>query len=267
MQQADDFLQETEALARAVEGLSAEDWGRETQFRGWTINDVISHLHFWNRAADLSLQDQDGFARFLEALRARRGPQGLRPAERKVTPDLHGTELLEAWLDLARDMAPRWAEADPGKRLPWSGPSMSARSSITARQMETWAHGHEVFDVLGLCREETDRIRNIVVLGVNTYGWTFQTREAPIPGPMPRLRLVAPSGEVWEFGEGEGLIAGSAVGFAQTVTQTRNVADTDLKVEGEAARLWMENAQCFAGAPVQPPAPGARHVQERSSSS
>lgn len=261
MQQAWDFLEETEALGAILADLPAEDWDRRTQFRGWTINDVISHLHFWNRAADLSLQDQDAFARLLEALRVHRGPEGLRPAERKVTPDLHGPELREAWLALGRDMAPRWAEADPKKRLPWGGPSMSARSSMTARQMETWAHGHEVFDALGLKRTDTDRIRNIVVLGVNTYGWTFQTREAPIPGPMPRLRLTAPSGEIWEFGEGEGLIAGSAVGFAQTVTQTRNVADTDLKVEGEAARLWMENAQCFAGAPAQPPAPGTRFVQ------
>ena len=43
---------------------------------------------------------------------------------------------------------------------------MSARSAISARQMETWAHGQEVFDVLGADREEHDRIRNIVVLGL-----------------------------------------------------------------------------------------------------
>ena len=52
---------------------------------------------------------------------------------------------------------------------------MSARSSITARQMETWALGQEVFDVLGLERVNTDRVRNIAYLGVSTSGWTFMT--------------------------------------------------------------------------------------------
>ena len=40
---------------------------------------------------------------------------------------------------------------------------MSARSKITARHMETWAHGQEVFDALGKDREEKDRIKNIVL--------------------------------------------------------------------------------------------------------
>jgi len=43
-----------------------------------------------------------------------------------------------------------------------------------------------------------------------------------------------------------------------TVTQVRNVADTQLQVAGESARRWMEIAQCFAGGPVDPPRPGQR---------
>ena len=38
---------------------------------------------------------------------------------------------------------------------------MSARSSISARLMETWAHGQAVYDRLGVVRVDTDRIRNI----------------------------------------------------------------------------------------------------------
>ena len=53
---------------------------------------------------------------------------------------------------------------------------MSARSSITARQMETCAHAQEVFDCLGQYRADTDRIRNIAHLEVNTFGWTFVNR-------------------------------------------------------------------------------------------
>lgn len=41
---------------------------------------------------------------------------------------------------------------------------MSARSCITARQMETWAHGQEIFDALGVVRRDGDRIRNVAHL-------------------------------------------------------------------------------------------------------
>jgi hypothetical protein len=54
-------------------------------------------------------------------------------------------------------------------------------------------------------------------------------------------------------------VIGEAVHFAQTVTQTRNVADTTLETHGANAARWMEIAQCFAGAPETPPAKGARY--------
>jgi uncharacterized protein (TIGR03084 family) len=265
MQQADDFLEETEVLAEALEDLPAEGWETPTQFKGWTIEDVLNHLHFWNIAADLSLSDPEKFDALAAAIRSARGAGSVREIEPRIRADLRGRELLETWLAYARDMTPRWREADPKTRLKWMGPDMSARSSITARQMETWAHGHEVFDILGRERRESDRIRNIVVLGVNTYGWSFRTRGEEPPGPVPKLRLTAPSGEVWEYGEDEeaGLITGSAVGFAQAVAQTRSPHDTDLEWTGPSAEAWMSRAQCFAGAPVPPPAPGSRFRVER----
>ena len=75
------------------------------------------------------------------------------------------------------------------------------------------------------------------------------------------MRLVAPSGAIWEFGErrDDERIEGSATEFCQVVTQVRNVADTSLRVVGETAGAWMAIAQCFAGPAVDPPAPGARH--------
>ena len=171
-------------------------------------------------------------------------------------------------------MSAPWSALDPKTRVKWAGPDMSVRSSITARQMETWAHGQAVFDVFGQQREETDRIKNIVVLGVNTFEWTYKVRKLNPPGPMPQLLLTSPGGEQWAFGSDRGsdletdtdtrhdeLIKGSAVGFAQTVTQTRNAADTDLIITGPIATDWMSKAQCFAGAAVPPPAAGTRFIQ------
>jgi uncharacterized protein (TIGR03084 family) len=142
---------------------------------------------------------------------------------------------------------------------------MSVISSITARLMETWSHSQAIYDVLGVERADTDRIGNIVRLGVNTYGWTWKNRRQEPPGPMPRLRLTAPSGAVWEYGANEqardDLIQGSATEFCQVVTQCRNIADTSLAVSGKVAQGWMAIAQCFAGPPQDPPAPGRRRVQ------
>lgn len=264
MEQADHFLEETEALAAVLADLPEDGWTRPTQFKGWTIEDVLNHLHFWNIGADLSLRDPEAFRALAAEVTAARGSGPIRAIEPTLRPDMKGRALYDAWLAYAREMTPRWREADPKTRLDWMGPGMSARSSITARQMETWAHGHEVFDLLGRPRQEADRIRNIVVLGVNTYGWSFQVRGETPPGPAPELRLEAPSGEIWTFNAAPdgrssgGLIEGPAVGFAQAVTQTRAPADTGLRWQGPAAEAWMERAQCFAGQPSPPPAAGSR---------
>ncbi|MEM9106653.1 MAG: TIGR03084 family metal-binding protein [Pseudomonadota bacterium] len=261
MEQAQDFQHESEALATVLSELPDADYERPTQFKGWTINDVLVHLHFWNGAADLSLTDPDRFQTVLAELMGKLGSGGLRGHENKEIKE-RGGDLLAAWTSLFRDMGPRWSELDPKTRVAWAGPSMSVRSSMTARQMETWAHGHEIFDLLGLQREEKDRIRNVVVLGINTFGWTFKVHGLDAPETMPQVLLTLPSGKAAEFGEpGNGQISGSAVEFAQVVTQTRNIADTQLAVEGSVASQWMEHAQCFAGPPETPPAPGTRHRQ------
>lgn len=261
MEQARDFQDESEALAAALSDLPDADYERPTQFKGWTVNDVLVHLHFWNGAADLSLTDPDRFQAVLAELMGALGSGSLRDHENRKVEE-RGSALLEAWKTLFRDMGPRWAELDPKTRVAWAGPSMSVRSSMTARQMETWAHGQEIFDLLGLQREEKDRIRNIVVLGINTFGWGFKVRGKEAPETMPQVSLTLPSGAMAEFGEpGDNRISGAAVEFAQVVTQTRNIADTQLSVDGPVATEWMENAQCFAGPPETPPAPGTRHRQ------
>jgi hypothetical protein len=58
------------------------------------------------------------------------------------------------------------------------------------------------------------------------------------------------------------LLEGRATEFCQVVTQCRNIADTSLKVSGDVARQWMAVAQCFAGPPQDPPAPGVRRKAE-----
>ena len=83
-------------------------------------------------------------------------------------------------------MADRFAAADPKLRVKWVGPDMSVRSSISARLMETWAHAQAVYDVLGKQRDATDRLKNVAVIGINTFGWTFfATGVCPFPAIRP----------------------------------------------------------------------------------
>ncbi len=259
--QTNDFAEEVLVLAEVLRPLTDAQWTQATQFKQWTPEDILRHLHFWNEAADWAVHAPQAFQERLASSRElpRQG-LSMREVERQMV-DLSGSDLLDHWQAFALDMAQRWQVLDARQRVDWAGPPMSVRSSMTARQMETWAHGQAIFDMLGQDRPETARLRNIVVLGVNTFGWSHKVRGWDVPDSMPRLELTGPSGERWTFGEASesGLVQGSATAFAQVVTQTRHLLDTELQVEGEVARRWLLNAQCFAGAAELPPAPGVRH--------
>jgi uncharacterized protein (TIGR03084 family) len=265
LQQARDFREESDALCRLLDTVGEQDWEKKTQFKGWTLNDVVAHLHFGDYAADLSIRDDEAFTNFRRDVAAA-NKQGLSHLAftHQWMNGIKSRALLTRWRDFSLAMADRFAAADPKRRVQWFGPDMSVRSSITARLMETWAHGQAIYDILGQTRRNADRIQNIVVIGLNTFGWTFTNRGLAVPAHRPSVRLTAPSGEVWEWPQPEqgNLIEGSAVEFCQVVTQVRNIADTALKVVGDTATTWMSIAQCFAGPPETPPTPGSRFKQK-----
>ena len=64
LQQAYDFCDESNAVYKLLSSLSDDDYEEKTQFKGWNFNNVIGHLHVWNYAADLSLQDGDDWKNF-----------------------------------------------------------------------------------------------------------------------------------------------------------------------------------------------------------
>ena len=257
-----DFRDESDALLSLVKGLDEAALARPTLFKAWSLNDVLGHLHVWNNAATLSLSDAEAFDRFRDAVVAHVTSGGkLREFDHQQLAGLQGRQLLAAWGDGYVALSERFASVDPKLRLQWVGPEFSARSCITARLMETWAHGQAVYDLLGVTRIDTDRIRNIAQLGINTFAWSFANRRQEVPADPPYVHLSAPSGASWAWHEPSATsrIEGSASEFCQVVTQVRNIADTQLKVTGETAQRWMAIAQCFAGPPEHPPTPGTRH--------
>ncbi len=262
MQQIDDFRTEVAELASILAPLSEAVWDTPTQFKTYTIADLVRHLHQGDHMALTSAERPHEFDSLVAERRRKRAAGVTLHAEaRQLFGHLNGARLLEAWRSTAEQLAIRLSELGPDARLKWAGPDMGVRMFVTARQMEVWAHGHDIYDVLGLDRVPTDRLENIAVIGVRTFGWTFVNRGEPVPPATPHVCLTAPSGAIWQWYEGStaGRVAGSALEFCQVVTQVRNVADTELVVTGDTASRWMSIAQCFAGAPENPPAPGSRY--------
>ena len=265
LEQAIHFKEESDALYKLLINADKNSFKLKTQFKSWTINDVLYHLHVWNIAALLSLKNENEFKQFMQNfMEAVKSGNSAREYEKILSDNTEGLDLLNLWKETYEKISNEFAKSDPKKRVKWAGPDMSVRSSITARHMETWAHGQEIFDQLGFERIDTDRIKNIVVIGVNTFGWTYINRNLSIPEKMPKLSLLSPSNELWEWNEDneEDMISGSATEFSQVVTQVRNFNDTSLKVSGKIANEWMSIAQCFAGPPENPPEKGTRFTRK-----
>ena len=256
-----DFREEVDGFHGFLQTLKPEDWDRETGFMQWTPWDVVAHLHFFDLFSMLALKGKDAFAaKRDEFVKEVVGGATIAEIARRELGDLGPAALLGRWRQTCHEMATQLGESDPKRRLPWFGPDMGVRMFTTARLMETWAHGQEIYDLMRVRRTATDRLKSIATIGMKTFGWTFVNRGLEVPGAPPYVRLVAPSGEIWEWNEPSETecIRGEAVDFCHVVTQGRNIADVGLEVRGPIATQWMSIAQCFAGVARDPPPPNTR---------
>lgn len=256
-----DLRDEANELHAFLETLSPEDWQKETLFLGWTPWNVVGHLHFFDHVSLLALTDLEAWEEAKQQViaDAQAGVNGKQQTE-NAYGEYDAPSLLAHWHETCLSLAEQLGQSEPKRRLPWFGPDMGVQMFTTARYMETWAHSQEIYDLVGASRTHTDRIKNIATIGVKTFGWTFVNRGLEPPGTPPHVQLTAPSGATWEWNEPseDEFVRGEALDFCQAVTQVRNVADTGLEVHGNVAKHWMSIAQCFAGGPVDPPAPGQR---------
>jgi uncharacterized protein (TIGR03084 family) len=246
----DELTAEHEDLDRIVAGADLEI---ATPAPGWTIRDQITHLWFFDQRALLALTDPDAFRVDAEEL-LRRGTDAANDEGRA----LPAPELLERWRDDRRRLVAHARTVDPKLRVPWYGPAMGARSFITARLMETWAHGQDVADALGVRRVPTDRLRHVAHIGVGARPFSYiangrEPNEAPV-----RVELIGPSGDTWTWGPQDAAdrVTGPALDFCLLVTQRRHRDDVAVAAEGATADEWLDIAQAFAGPPGEGRRPG-----------
>lgn len=241
-----DLAAESASLRELLTPLDEQHWRTPTPAPGWTIADQVSHLAYFDVVALQSAVDPEAFRVTLE----REGDADTGGIAERYR-GLSGAELL-SWFDTARaGLIVGFGALDPSLRVPWFGPPMSAASSLTARIMETWAHGQDVADALGVTREPTDRLRHVAHIGVGARPFSFMIHGRELPIEPIRVELTGPRGDVWSWGpaEADDRVTGPALDFCLVVTQRRHPADTALQVTGPAATEWIGIAQAFAGPP------------------
>jgi uncharacterized protein (TIGR03084 family) len=249
-----DLAAEHADLDALVTDLDEPGFDLPTPAEGWRVRDQISHLAWFDREAVRAAVDPESFLATL--------PEAVADetfTERAVVEGrtMSGAALLAWWRGARAELLRALPKVDPASRVPWYGPPMSPASFTTARLMETWAHGQDVADALGVERAPTNRLRHVAFIGVRALPNSYRVRDLPVPDVPVRVELQAPSGEAWCWGD-EGaadVVRGPALDFCLVVTQRRHVDDTALVAEGSVATEWLRVAQAFAGpaGPGRPP--------------
>lgn len=244
-----DLAAEVEAT---LEILQPDCWDVPTPADPWTIGHQIAHLAGFDEVATTALTQP----RVFEWLR--RGIVDVQGLVDIVGMDQRSNADLASWWRSANaQFCQAAATGDPRRRVPWFGPDMSLPSMVTARLMETWAHGQDIRDALGVASSVSPRLRHVARLGALTVDFSFRNAGLEPPGEPIDIALIGPDGDTWTFGDstGSGTIRGTALDFCLVATRRRHVADTDLEVTGSAVE-WAEVAQSFAGPPGAGRSPG-----------
>ena len=244
-----DLADEVAAVAAAVDPLDDSDLRTPTPADGWDIADQLSHLAAFDGHATTAIVDPAGFrAELADVMDHGVDPIAAATARGR---ELGGTATRALWHAASAALSRAAGGLEPRQRLPWYGPDMGAMSFLTARLMETWAHGQDVRDALGLAPVATGRLRHVADIGVRARPFSYAVRSMELPSALVRVELTGPDGQWWTWGDDAAIdvVRGPALDFCLLVTQRRHRDDLSLAVEGPAARNWVLIAQAFAGAP------------------
>ncbi|MTE16756.1 TIGR03084 family metal-binding protein [Nocardia aurantiaca] len=253
-----DLAAESADLDNLVAGLDPSGWRTATPAEGWTIAHQIAHLAWADDFAALAATDADKFRSELGRGLAGAGVDEFVNAGTEFGARQAPAMLLARWRAGRERLAAALAAVAPESKLPWLGPSMSPASMTTARLMETWAHGQDVADALGVVRTPTARLRHVAHIGVRAMPYAFTANDKYPPESPVRVELKGPDGDIWSWGEPDALnrVTGPALDFCLLATQRRHREDLALVAEGPIADEWLNIAQAFAGPPGAGRTPG-----------
>ncbi len=244
-----DLAQETEAFLGLLEQIGATRFSLVTPAAPWTVTDTVAHLAFFDDQQRFAILDPVGFGRSVAA--AMELDRSLVDVARDTYVDEAPDEVVE-WFETSRaDLLKTFHECDPGTRISWFGPSMGVASAVTARLMETWAHGVDLSDTIDVAPVASARLRHIALLAHRAMPFAYGAHGLELPSEPLRFELTGPDGELWSFGDDDAtsIVLGSALELCLVATQRRHIADTSLVATTEEAARYLSLAQAFAGAP------------------
>jgi len=258
-----DLCTEAADLDALLGELAPEQWRIDTQSRGWTIAHQISHLEATEQLMHAAITDEPLFRQRVPTTR-------IKPeiSHRELDDPQLGCIRWARWRRSRRALLDEFRNAAPDDRMPWVGPSMSMTSAATARIMEIWAHGEDIYAAVGARRAATPRLRHIAHLSVAARDFSFINRRLAPPTEPFRVEITGPDGVVWTWGPQDApqRVTGSAYDFALLATRRLHRSDADVAATGRDAVRWLKTIQAFAGAPGprRRPEGAARHRTELS---
>lgn len=235
---------EQKDLETVLRALTPEQWLIPTPAQGWDVRDQVSHLA---DTEEIAHDTMTGGPRQLnkEAL-SFSSPEAFTESGCEKGRAMSGPDVLEWWVRGAARSRETLASKDPKDRVPW-GLGMSARSFVSARLMETWAHGLDVRGAVGGPPNVTGRLKDVAWLIVRAFPYAFRVANREPPAGSLRIDLTF-DGETWSFGpeDADNRITGEAQEFCRVGVQRMKLADAvTLKAEGPLAEASLQVARAF----------------------
>lgn len=240
----DDLAHEQEDLQALCARLDEHEWLTPTPARGWDVRDTIAHLADTDEIAIDTIDDGPrSLNRFVTLLASSKDVTlwGVLRGRRRP-----GTEVMTWWertSALERDRL-RGLQTS---RIPW-GIGMGRPAFVTARLMETWAHGLDVRTAVGAPTVDTDRLRHVAFLATRALPYAFSFAGRAVPAAPLRVELDLPSGAQWTHGPADApdRITGPVGEYCRVFVQRLPVADASgLVATGAGAVEALDVARAF----------------------
>ena len=241
----DDLGAEQRELQAHLRNVDRDAWLRPTPARGWDVRDTIAHLADTDEMAIAtaiglpgSINERAEVAASGEDLTY----QGVLHGRRRS-----GAEVLAWWESTTAAEHDMFVALDPNLRVPW-GIGMRAPSFVTARLMETWAHGLDVCAAIGIEPRDSDRLGHVAWLATRALPYAYSLAGREPPADPVRVELTLPSGAAWTFGpiDAENRITGPAGEYCRVFVHRLKLADArGLRADGPAATAALSVARAF----------------------
>jgi uncharacterized protein (TIGR03084 family) len=236
-----DLVAEQQFLDQSLQRIPNKIWDTVTPNEPWTVRDTIAHL------ADFEELGADAIAggNLVKEWQKASDLEGMRQRAIQRGREMRFQDVIEWWRGARAKVVEPLSHMNGDDRIEWIVGDMSARTFATFRLMETWMHGLDIYDTLGLEVEDTPRIRHVCWLGWKTLPYAF--KQAGEHYEPIRIEVIGPGYAKWIYGpaDSDQLIKGSASEWARLAVRRASPGETRLKVSGEYAEKAIEHAQAY----------------------